>query len=124
MADILEEKDLDNDDPENGNILFKVKKTVTLFCGLTYNDLGIFFPDSLELKEVLPKINKYLAWLKDDKKVNGQMARRNTIKINHGGVGLDNNGLPMSVFLCENDKGKKIRLETEEKRLVNCGYES
>ena len=61
---------------------------------------------------------------KDNEKVNGQMARRNTVKINDGGVGLDDNGLPTSVFFCENDKGKKIRLETEEKRLVNCGYES
>ena len=123
MSGILEEKDLVKDNPENGNVLFNVKKTVTLFCGLTYNDLGIFFPESLELKDVLPKINKYLEWLKDNEKVNGQMARRNTVKINHGGVGLDENGRPMSVFLCENDKGKKIRLETEEKRLVNCGYE-
>ena len=123
MAGILEENDLVRDEPEGGNVLFKAKKNVTLFCGLTYNNLGIFFPESLEPKEVLPKINKYLEWLKDNEKVNGQMARRNTIKINHGGVGLDNNGLPMSVFLCENDKGKKIRLETEEKRLVNCGYE-
>ena len=84
MAGILEEKDLVKDD-QSGSlpigtqysdvdvarakyVFFKVKKTVTLFCGLTYKDLGIFFPKSLELKEVLPKINKYLEWQKIMKK--------------------------------------------------------
>ena len=124
MADIIEEKDLVNDAPENGNVVFKVNKTVTLFCGLTYNDLGIFFPSSFQLKEVLPKLSKYLEWLRDNEKVNGQMARRKTVKINLGGIGLDEHGHTMSVFLCENDKGKKIRLETDEKQLVNCGYET
>ena len=116
--DIISIKDIVEEEVESDNRYYAVKKPIELFCGLYTNDnfgkFEIYFGERMKINKFLPQINEYLSWIKEDKNINTEMENKKVIKINYGVVGIEENGNKKSMFLCENEKGRTIWLETEE----------